>query len=293
MISEPIEFSLTFEGADTDFHVIDMYDVTRAMMGFQRSLALTTHLVLTGEIITQATAFSGGRIITLPFEEGSWKTRAKIIGYAGAALYALGVAPKDSPVGNLVRTAYDYVISESLGFHVDYDKSLLQQYEEIKKSKKDIPPLTQSKLDSLAEKCEAALKDIHRPIVESGTAKKATISSEIIGLSVPVGVPFTPDTYEYINFTERLEDSERITGRVSSYNANTFKGRIYMGIEKRPIPFLLAPEARSNSLINKITRSLSLSAVDRFNEDANINVYAYKNISSTGRLKSIYVISEG
>lgn len=48
------DIKLKFEGNLSDNHVLDFYDAARAMMGFQRSLALTTHLVVNGEIITQA-----------------------------------------------------------------------------------------------------------------------------------------------------------------------------------------------------------------------------------------------
>lgn len=237
MIYDPIEFSLIFEGRESDEHIIDLYDVSRALMGFQRSISLTTHLVLTGEIITQSTALSGARIVTFPSEEGSWKTTALVVGALGTSLYTLGTAPKDTPIGHLVRSAYDYVVNETLGFHVDYEKTLLQQYNETKKSIENLPQLPQSKLDSLIEKCEIALKDIHRPIVESRTAASARISSRTSGGVKEIGSSFTPNTYQYISFTEREVNSLRIFGKVSSYNSNTYKGRIYIDEERRPIPF--------------------------------------------------------
>lgn len=49
-----INFDLSFGGGITDRHQIDFYDVSQALIGFQRSLALTTHLVVNGEIITQS-----------------------------------------------------------------------------------------------------------------------------------------------------------------------------------------------------------------------------------------------
>jgi hypothetical protein len=128
----PLRITLSFEGRDADDYEIDMYDAGQAMVGFHLSLALTIHLVLHDEIITQATSLRGARIFALPAQEGSWKTVAIV----ASTLAAAGSITKDSPVGNLISSAYDYVIHETLGFHVDYTKSLGQQYEELKKPSK-------------------------------------------------------------------------------------------------------------------------------------------------------------
>jgi len=73
-----ISFTLSFEGRDTDRHEIDFYDVAQALIGFQRSLAITTHLVLNGEVITQAPSLKNARVFATPPEEGSWKILATI-----------------------------------------------------------------------------------------------------------------------------------------------------------------------------------------------------------------------
>lgn len=116
-----ITFELQYTGARTDIHEIDFYDVSQALVGFQRSLALTTHLILNGEIITQSPSLRGARLFAVPAEEGSWKWKANVV-FVGTALYALTTAPHDTVLGNLVTSAYDYVISERLGFHVDYER---------------------------------------------------------------------------------------------------------------------------------------------------------------------------
>jgi hypothetical protein len=141
-----IPFELSFSGRLAEHQEIDFYDVAEALKGFQRSLALTTHLVLNGEVITQAPSLEGARILLLALEPGSWKATAVVMVGLTTALYQLGTAPKDTPLGNLVSSAYDYVISETLGFHVDYDKTLGQQYEELKRER-DVKQLPQGKFD--------------------------------------------------------------------------------------------------------------------------------------------------
>src|SRR5262249_8265011 len=146
----------SYSGARADQQEIDLYDVAEALIGFQRSLAITVHLVLNGQVITQAPSLKGAQIIALPPDAGSWKLKAAVIGSIAAGAYHLGTAPRDTPLGNLISSAYDYVIAETLGFHVDYRKTLGQQYEELKR-RQDIKPMPEARFDAVIEKCEAAI----------------------------------------------------------------------------------------------------------------------------------------
>jgi hypothetical protein len=58
-----LEVTLRFRGQTSDQHAIDLYDVSQALIGFERSLALTTHLILNDEIITQAPALKGAKYL--------------------------------------------------------------------------------------------------------------------------------------------------------------------------------------------------------------------------------------
>jgi hypothetical protein len=173
-MNEEIKFSLSFSGNNAEESEIDLYDVAQALTGFHRSLALTTHLVLNDQIITQAPSLKGAKIFALPSNKGSWELTA-VIAIAASALYKIGTAPRETPIGHLVYSVYDYIIKETLGFHVDYSKTLSKNYEEIKESEFDIPELPQHRLDALAEKCENPIRDIHRPIYAQKTATKAQI----------------------------------------------------------------------------------------------------------------------
>ncbi len=157
---EIIKFELVYEGGAADEHLIDLYDVSQALIGFQRSIALTCHLIINGEIITQAPALKGAQILAHPADEGSWKMVATVL----AGIYMIGTAPKDTPLGHIVYSAYDYIVSESLGIHVDYDKSLGELFEEYNQNNPNKVKIEQHKLDSLMEKCNTAITDIHRPI---------------------------------------------------------------------------------------------------------------------------------
>jgi len=183
---------LTYEGRLADSHELDFYDAARALSGFQRSLALTTHLILTGEIIHKAPAMKGARILIATPKPGSWEVIASIIGAAWIA----GTASKDTPFGHLLYSAYDYVIRQTMGFPVQYDKSLYQQYEEQLAANK----ITPAKLDSLTEKIESSVADMHRPIVASKTADHADLfAGPKPDPRIRLGSELNKQSYDYIS----------------------------------------------------------------------------------------------
>jgi hypothetical protein len=92
---------LSYSGQLANDQLIDFYDISEALVGFQRSLALTTQVVLDGKVIIQAPALRGAKILALPPEPGSWKIKATII-VAAAGLYHIGTVPRDTPLGNLI-----------------------------------------------------------------------------------------------------------------------------------------------------------------------------------------------
>lgn len=282
-----LKFALSFEGNDADDHVLDFYDAADALTGFQRSLALTTHLVLQGEIITQAPALRGARILIKSPEAGSWKV-ITVVGLIASGAHTLGTAPRDTVLGHLVASTYDYVVNETLGFHVDFDTTLGRQYEELNQRNRIAPQITQSQVDSLMEKTESSIREMHRPIAASQTANTARVSS-IIGRTSTQIATLDSATYDYVSVTRQVEQPVQLIGRVSSYNINTFGGRIFVDTENRPIPFDLAEGCRDPHTIELITSSLRNNARNRLGADGALSVGAFRFESSTGRLKKILI----
>lgn len=277
-----IEIELRFDGEEADDGRLEFYDAARALIGFQRSLALTTHLVLNGEIITQAPSLDGATIYIPAIEQGSWKTKALIV--LGGA-FAVGSVGKDSPVGHVVTSVYDYVLSETMGFHPDYDKTLQEQYHEHLMAQ----GITREKIDSLIEKTENAVADMHRPIVASETALRAEVLEGPRG-ERQLGPDLSAITYDYVRQTTRSSDTMSMRGKVTSYNVNTYKGRIFLFDERRPIPFELMPEARNRQQVGIITRSQHLNGQNRTDPRAIIEVDAFRLESVSGTLKRLHVI---
>lgn len=278
-----LEFELTFDGGPASEGLLEFYDAAKALAGFQRSLALTTHLVLHGEIIIQAPAASGFQIFVPPFIEGSWKAKAKIAFGGALAIASVG---KDSPVGHVVTSVYDLVLSNTMGFHVDYDKTLQTLYYEKNPDKK----ITPEKVDSLCEKVEASIADMHRPIVKSQSANWAQVS-RCDFTKLDIGPVLSPLTYEYVKKTERQKDDIFVVGFVSSYNINTYTGRIYSMDEGRPIPFELDETCRDRTSIGILTSSQHENGQERFSAKAAVHLLCNKLVSSNGKVKRYVVLA--
>ncbi len=276
-----IEITLKYEGGLADRHSLDFYDAAHALVGFERSLALVTHFVINGEIITQAPALKGAQIFTEAPADGSWKVIARI----SAGLIAMGSIGKDSPVGYAVTSMFDYVLHESMGFHVDYDKTFQQQLTE-QKAKNVVTP---AKLKSLIEKCERSIADIHRPMVASKTATVATMYGQAAE-KCPVeklGPDMTTVTYEYLMDEHFSDEIEELTAKVSSYNINTFKGRMFIVEEGRTVSFELTDKAKTPRQTRLVTRSLALNEANKKDDASLITIACYRVESKNGRLKHL------
>lgn len=288
-MSELIELSFSFKGGSADSAMIEMYDGARAIAGFHRSLAITTHLILNGEIITQAPSLKGAYIYMPAPEAGSWKTRAKIaLGGLGALGIAAGTASTDSNFGHLVASGYAYVTKEALGFEADYEGTLQEQIREHNErtgSKLDV-----SRFDGVVEKVEQSITDMHRPIVKSGSAETGTVQNESPDGNEYEFPVFNRSTYDYIIETYESKAPQTSLAKISSYNVNTHSGRAYIDeIGNRTIQFKLSPQCQKVLSVSAITKSLSLTAGST-GDLSHVYLTFLTNQSSTGRIKSIYVI---
>lgn len=280
-----ITFELKFTGAQSDQHVIDMYDSSQAVAGFQRTLALTTHLILNGEVITQAPSLANAQILSFPIQEGSWKAAAIIVPAAAVLLSA----PSDSLPGFLIYSGVQHVIKRASGADINYDDGPLLEQLEAHRTLND-KKIDISRLDSVIEKCENSIANIHRPIVNSKTANQADINCILGPSPLPTVARLNESTYEYISKTIKsdLENFYRV--KVSSYNINTFMGRAYspdLGV--RTIPFTVQENARMPKNVSRIINSLSENAAAKNDDNGFVFFRCIRRESVSGRLKSVLV----
>ncbi|UWQ10453.1 hypothetical protein K3X41_11150 [Aliiroseovarius crassostreae] len=282
-----VDLEFVFNGNDASTGQVQFYDLAQALVGIERTISLTNHLLITGDVITQSPSAKYTKVFISPPEKGSWKAGIGI--FFGTAL-TIGVASKDSALGYLAVSALDYVIQHSLGFEVDFDETLGPQ---IKKAKeRDIIPidLDEQRFDSLIEKVENSLRLCHRPMVHSESATNAVINWRTGGRSGRMDGFFDLDTYEHISKTLTREDIEDFVGIISSYNVNTAKGRVYVEEMERTIPFELGDEVRGIIARRAVAGSLYENSAQDNIFSERIILRGFGKESANGRLKSIYVV---
>jgi len=277
--------TLRFSGNLSESGIIDFYDVQRALGGFQRSLAITTHFAINGEIITQAPSLKNAQIFAIPPEQGSWKFPA-IIASIGMSAYALGTAPQDTPIGHLISSLYDYALYQTMGVELDYDQLIRELIDEHGMRYEELP--APERLDSLTEKIRPSVIEMHRPI-EKGTAQAA----EILRRDQPtdrVGPEMDRETLDEARYSLEGEVTE-YRGQASSYNMNTYSGRIYLPNEYRTVPFELGTQTRSLETQRAISRSLDANIAGVPIEENALTLTCIPFFDRLGRIKKLIVLN--
>jgi hypothetical protein len=280
--------SLEFSGKLAEGNTLDLYDAAQAMLGLHRSLAITTHFILHGEVITQATALKDASILCPAPEAGSWVSKAVVLGWttmAASVMYKVSTAPENTSLGHIVMSAYDYVLRSTTGQKLDYEKSIFEMIEEGKRQKMVAPSVTVERFESVAEKCESSLLALHRPFTHSGTATSCKITHG--GFGGEVDLDHT--SYDFLTTDRPEEDSSIVTGSISSYNLNTYKGRIYISELQRTVPFELLEGSRSVKTVQLLIASMERNNQRQGVDD--IRFICFKINTKTGTLKKVFALT--
>jgi hypothetical protein len=141
-------------------------------------------------------------------------------------------------------------------------------------------------LDGVVERAEKSIEEMHRPIVESNSAETGQISYQRRRHDVQIA-NLDVDTFEYISQSIERKTPEKIEGAISSYNINSYTGRIFVPSLGRTVPFLLSESIRNRRQIDRITTSLRANALRLGNETFEFTAIVMESVS--GRVKR-YII---
>lgn len=280
---------LSYEGEAADDYLIDLYDFSVALRGFERGLALTSHFALNNQVITQATALRGAKILASPPEAGSYKIPA-YLATASIAAYSLGSLDQENPLGHLIFSLYELVIYEATGQELDYDHSLRQIYNRaLEQGTEGLLMPSRSQFNSLVEKVEPSIAEVHRPITGAGTASSATIFDPVRADDSIKQLELSQETHQLLKYRRRSTSLQALVGRVSSFNMNTFNGRFVTDAEVRPVPFYLTPGGRTEKGIALIAESISQNMKERDSNSARIIFESFVDQTKTGRVARLVV----
>ena len=240
--AEKFSFAVKFDGGlEAKNHQMNLYDLSVALKGIHRSFTIIGNFIQTDQIITRVPDAKDISVVTTPLHKGSLLIYVTLI--LSGAVY-VGSLTKQSVLGHLTWSCYDYLVKKMTGRGVDPDKSIFYNWY----SEKGDP---EPRIDSLIHKTESSLIEMHRPIfTESAASILITPPRDFSSLE------FNANTYDAINNIIVYPDSTLFYGRTSSFNANTQTGMVYIDSEKRAVPF----EFDKNALIDAtfVARSLTL-----------------------------------
>lgn len=205
---------------------IDLYDAGIALSGISRSLAISIHYLINGRIIKQAPSLDGASINLLPPARGSFIFDVDIL---SAASTIAGVAAS----GVFGNACYDFL---KVVFNRTVGRDSTPTDPRVQKLFKN----DNGEIDTIIDTIEGDVASIHRPIIKE--SKNVVIiggSNNIVNLDMR--------SYDYVKAKILSDYAEDFYGNISSFNANSCKGRIYIIDEQRTVPFSPGDEGFSDS----------------------------------------------
>lgn len=202
-------FRVKYDGGQRDFDGLDMYYGAHSLAAISEILLLTIHASIQGEVVVQAPAAKGFRLVLKKNYEGSLEQIIQLYVTDPATLALLTDLGKSG-----LYDAIKFVLSSCLG---------IPFFLSNRKAKKKLQQLTKENED-LHERLERALLRAHLPVKHQGYSASLSLGRTPI-------ISFDADTLNYLE-TEIVEpDSEVVSVAVSRFNARTGTGRLITAID--------------------------------------------------------------
>jgi len=205
-------FKFIYSGGDAENNRLDLYDGAVSLQGIARSLAITTHAFISGEVRTHGESAPGASFFLNPPRRGSFILEAT-------------VWITETVAAGLFYDFVSYTFKEAVGLENGADDQRRSLRERIE------PTIVE-----LSEVLENPLSSVHRPI-QQNTDMTLMVArprgQELVTFDAETGKALLPTV-------EQLSDP--VVGNVTRYNTISRWGRFFDRSEGRVISFFL--EAR-------------------------------------------------
>lgn len=212
-----INFKISYQNGDADFHRLDMYDAALSLQGFAKALAITTHALLNnGEIRKTGNRVEGAKIYINPSKKGSFEELVTIAVNNPEA--TIGVSVLSSAFWDLVKWTWSKTL----------ELPYTPQTPHVKKLNKKIEPF----IGEMEEALEIPLEQAHRPIKQC--------DDMVISLTRPRTGEVIKMDFETLKSVSLQTESKLIsgiTGNVTKYNIISGIGRFYDDFIEHTISF--------------------------------------------------------
>jgi hypothetical protein len=202
-------FKIKYDSGANQFSGLDMYHGSHSLAAISEILLLSIHAAIHGEVIIQAPASKGFRLVLKRSHEGSLEQYIQFFITDPDALSLLTDLGK-----NGLYDTIKYLLSSCLGIPFVLSN---------RKSKKKILQLTKANED-LHDRLEHALLRAHLPVKNQGYSASISLGKQPI-------ITFDADTLNYLETEVVQPDTEMISVAVSRFNARTGTGRFITSID--------------------------------------------------------------
>ncbi len=255
-MSDELGLKFIFKHGVADENRLDLYDASVALNGIARSLAITTHALLSGEVKTQGQSARGARLYMLPSRKGSFVIETAIW---------IGAAVSSGLFYDFLKYSFDETVGKS-DEEQELSRSLLKRIEPT--------------MGELPASLESALQDVHRPIKQDH--KMSLIIARPRG---EILTEFNASTAEYLE-PHVVSVEEPIIGNVTRYNTNSRWGKFFDRGQGRTVSFHLGPH------VMEYERSLITWSLHETNllREGTLHLSATAVITPTEKIKRYNVV---
>lgn len=210
-----LNFSIKYTKPGVEFEGLDLYWGAKSLTGIAQALLISIHSFVHQEIILQATASKGFRVILGRSYHGSWDQ-----------LLTLVVTDADTLklITDLGKAALYDLLKWSLLSGVGIKYTL-----QMRKSKKIIRNL-RTQVDDLQERLFKTMKDVHLPIKNQG------MTIQVMGGRTLLA-QFDKNTLKYLETEIESNETIAVDVAISRFNTRTGWGRCIEDEDALSVPF--------------------------------------------------------
>ncbi|WP_313602637.1 DUF7946 domain-containing protein [Comamonas jiangduensis] len=254
-----VNFKIRFADGDKKFDYLDMYQGSKSLEAISEIILLIIHGLAHEEVIIQATAAKGFRLVLKSSKEGSYEQFIQLFINNPEVIQTLTDYGKTA-----IYDSLKYIISSCLGIPFVLSN---------RKAKKKIRQLM-SQNEDLAERLDNALKRAHAPVKSQGYSVAINMGRTNI-------ITFDKETLDYLEY--EYEDTEEVIESVgvSRFNSRTGTGRFITDINSMSYGFTPSRNLDTYEK-NLMADNLKLVTNDVFDP---INAVVTKVLTRNGNLK--------
>jgi hypothetical protein len=266
-----LDLQVRYEGGIADEHQLDLYDAADSLKGLARSLVIPGHFLANGEVIHQAPWAKNVHARLLTSKPGSFET-----------LISLILDPQNGPLVGVATAAATTAANEF--FRYLFRKVVGDEEEHTSQITKNIIEQNGPSIDALGDAIENDVVNIHRPII--------TGSNNIIIMGNGNRlVTLDQASLDYTRSTILDQEETIRIGRVSAFNANSQRGRIYDSRLRRVVPFF--PESKFNDAAAELIAWSLSQYVKDLPGDIELTVRAVRSVGGDVKRYRVTEVTRG